>query len=78
MITESMGQIRATLAERLTAKGIENNEIDLFVKDVVRVVTHSPEANIETIKGQLQLLGWQYDYSDYGTILLIQACYQDG
>jgi hypothetical protein len=73
-----MDKIRAKLAERLAAKGIEDNEIDLFIKDVVRVVTHSPESNIETIKGQLLLLGWPDNYADYGTIQLIQACYQEG
>lgn len=78
MITESMDKIKATLAECLTAKGLEKNEIELFIKDVIRVVTGSPCSNLETIKGQLQLLGWQDDYADYGLIQLIQACYQDG
>ena len=78
MITKSMEKIRATLAERLAAKGLEKNEIELFIKDVIRVVTGSPGSNLETIKGQLQLLGWRDDYTDYGTIQLIQACYQDG
>ena len=78
MITESMDKIKATLAERLAAKGMEKNETGLFIKDVIRIVTSSPGSNLETIKGQLQLLGWRDDYTDYGTIQLIQACYQDG
>jgi len=78
MITKSMEQIRATLDGRLTAKGLEENETRLFIKDVIRIVTGSPVSNLEIIKGQLQLLGWRDDYADYGTIQLIQACYQDG
>ena len=73
-----MDKIREILAERLAAKGLENNEIELFIKDVIQVVTGSPGQNLETIKSRLQLLGWQDDYADYGTIQLIQACYQDG
>ena len=78
MITKSMEKIRATLDGRLAAKGLEENETGLFIKDVIWIVTGSPGSNLETIKGQLQLLGWQDDYTDYGTIQLIQACYQDG
>ncbi|MDP8241206.1 MAG: hypothetical protein P9X24_19125 [Candidatus Hatepunaea meridiana] len=72
-----MEKIRATLDGRLAAKGLEENETGLFITDVIRVVSGSPEQNLETIKRQLQLLGWREDYSDYGTVLLIQACYYD-
>jgi hypothetical protein len=68
-----MEDIRATLADRLTAKGLENNETELFIKDVIRIVTSSPEFHIDAIKNQLHLLGWHDDYTDYGTIQLIQA-----
>ncbi len=78
MITKGMDKIRASLDERLAAKGLEKNEIDLFIKDVFRIINVAPGLNLETIKRQLQLLGWQDDYADYGTIQLIQACYQDG
>ncbi len=78
MVVEILDNIRAKLAKRLATKGLESNEIELFIKDVVRVVARSPGSNIETIKGQLKLLGWRDDYTDYGTIQLIQACYQDG
>ncbi len=72
-----MEDIRTKLAERLSAKGLESNETDLFIKDVIRIVNSSPGSDIDTIKGQLHLLGWRDDYTDYGTIQLIQACYQD-
>ncbi len=49
-----------------------------FIKDVIRIAAGSPGTNIDTIKSQLHLLGWQDDYTDYGTIQLIQACYQEG
>lgn len=70
--------IRAKLADRLSAKGLESNETELFIKDVIRTVTSTPGSNIDAIKSQLHLLGWHDDYTDYGTIQLIQACYQDG
>lgn len=70
-----MEDIRAKLADRLTAKGLEENETELFIKDVIRIVSNSPESDIDAIKGQLYLLGWRKDYTDYGTIQLIQACY---
>jgi hypothetical protein len=73
-----MDNIKAKLADRLAAKGLESNETELFIKDVIRIVTDSPGSNLETIKGQLHLLGWRNDYTDYGTIQLIQACYQGG
>jgi hypothetical protein len=78
MITKSMDKIKATLAERLAVKGLQKKKMGLFIKDVIRIVSVSPGFNLETIKGQLQLLGWQDDYADYGTIQLIQACYEDG
>jgi hypothetical protein len=72
-----MDEIKKALAERLAAKGLEENETGLFIKDVIRIMTGSPGLNLETVKGQLQLLGWRDDYIDYRTIQLIQACYQD-
>ncbi|MFC1815911.1 hypothetical protein ACFL0M_08215 [Thermodesulfobacteriota bacterium] len=72
-----MDNIRAKLADRLTLKGLESNETELFIKDVIRIVTSSPDLKLDAIKGQLHLLGWHGDYTDYGTIQLIQACYQD-
>ena len=73
-----MEDVREKLADRLAAKGLESNETDLFIKDLIRAVANSPGSNIETIKGRLHLLGWHNDYTDYGTIQLVQACYQDG
>lgn len=73
-----MNEIRTTLDERLTAKGLEKNEVKLFIKDVLRIMSRSPESNLEAMKGELLLLGWREDYTDNGTIELIQACYQDG
>ena len=69
--------IKKKLAERLTSKGLESNETALFIKDVIRLVSNSPEIDIDAIKSQLHLLGWRDDYTDYGTIQLIQACYLD-
>lgn len=73
-----MEDTRVKLADRLTAKGLENNETELFIQDVIRVATGSPGFDIDAIKSQLHLLGWRDDYTDYGTIQLIQACYQNG
>ena len=72
-----MKRLRAKLAERLAAKGLERNETELFIRDVIRIVTHTPEWNLATIKAQLHLLGWNDNYTDYGTIQLIEACYHD-
>ena len=77
MVARDMDKIRLKLNERLTAKGLESNEIELFIKDVIRVEAGSQGQNLETINGQLQVLGWQNDCADYGIIQLIQACYQD-
>ncbi len=70
-----MTDIRTYLAQRLVAKGLEDNEIDLFIKDVIRNMIDSPWHNLATIKGQLHLLGWCDEYTDYRTLELIQACY---
>ena len=78
MITDCMEQIRTALDGRLAAKGLEENETGLFIKDVIRIVTNFPGSNHESIKGRLELLGWRDDYTDYATIQLIQACYQNG
>ena len=72
MIAHIMDKIKMKLADRLAAKGLESNETELFIKDVIRIVTNSTGSNIETIKGQLHLSGWHEDYIDYGTIQLIQ------
>jgi hypothetical protein len=73
-----MEEIRSTLAHRLAAKGMQGNETELFIKDVIRSATSLSGSNLETIRGHLRLLGWSDGYTDYGTILLVQACYQDG
>jgi hypothetical protein len=73
-----MDDIRAKLAQRLSAKGLESNETNLFIKDVLRVIASSPEMKTHIIKSKLNVLGWPNDYTDYGTIELIKACYQDG
>ena len=58
-------------------KGLENNETGLFIRDILRIVSDRPELNIESIRGQMCLLGW-YDHTiDDWTIQLIQVCYQD-
>lgn len=72
-----MNEARVQLARRLASKGMESNETELFIKDVLRIATDSSELDIHAIKGQLHLLGWHEDYTDYGTIQLVQACYQD-
>jgi hypothetical protein len=58
--------------------GMEKNETGLFIKDVIRIVTGSQGSKLDSIRGQLQLLGWRDDCVDYGTIQLIKACYEDG
>ena len=45
-----MEEIRAKLADRLTAKGLESNETELFIQDVIRIVTSSSGFDIDTIK----------------------------
>ena len=70
--------IKKKLAERLTSKGLESNETDLFIKDVIRIANNSPEIEYDAIRAQLHVLGWRDDYTDYGTIQLILACYLDG
>ena len=72
-----MGDIKAKLADRLTAKGLENNETELFIKDVIRFVTSSPGFDIDTINENLHLLIWRDDCVHIGIIEPIQACYHD-
>ncbi len=69
--------IRTKLTERLNSKGLEANETELFIRDVIRIKNGSPESDIETIRGQLHLLGWRDDYTDYSTIQLVLACHQN-
>ena len=54
-----------------------DNETDLFIRDVTRIVTGSLLSNMVTIRNNLRLLGWRDEYTDYGTIQLIQVCYQE-
>ena len=70
-----MKRIKASLDERLAAKGLHKIESDLFIKDVRRIINDSPWMNLKNINGQLRLLGWQDGCGDYTTIQLIQACY---
>jgi hypothetical protein len=49
----------------------------LNIRDVIRIGSNSSGSSLETIKSQLNRLGWHDDYIDYGIIQLIQACYQD-
>ena len=73
-----MDNIKAKLADRLAAKGLESNETELFIKDVIRIVTDSPGSNLETIKGQLHLLGWGDLELDYRTFEIATASFEGG
>ena len=46
MTVEIMDNIKAKLADRLAAKGLESNETELFIKDVIRIVTNSHGSNL--------------------------------
>ena len=59
-----MDMVRTKMAERLEAKGLEKNEVELFIKDVIRIVTSFTGSNLDACKGQLLLLGWREDYTD--------------
>ena len=48
----TMEVIEAKLADRLTAKWPENNETELFIKDVIWIVTSSPGFDIDATKGR--------------------------
>ncbi len=76
-MTVEMDNIKESLDERLVAKGLEKNEIGLFIKDVNRIVDAPPGFDLKTIQGRLKLLGWRDVYVDYWTIQLIRACYRD-
>ena len=76
-MVKEIEKFKASLGERLAAKGFQKIESDLFVKDVRRIINDFPGMNLTTINEQLKLLGWRDDSGDYTTIQLIQACYED-
>ena len=75
-MADQQNEIAYLLDERLIKVGLRNNEIDLFIKDVLRTTDVFPEFNLEEINLRLKLLGWGNICADYATIQLVKACHE--
>lgn len=70
-----MKTLKRHLSTRLKKKGLMENEIPLFVSDIVNSLQRRPSLNGPEINRRLRLLGWRCD-ADNTTLALVTASHE--
>ena len=69
-------EIEKTLINELKGKGIENNMIPRFIKDLAYSFQIDPYVNLSDVNDRLHFLGWEDVESDYQTFQLAVASFE--
>ena len=69
-------EIEKTLINELKGKGIENNMIPRFIKDLAYSFQIDPYVNLSDVNDRLHFLGWEDVESDYHTFQLAVASFE--
>ena len=68
--------IEKTLISELKGKGIENNIIPRFLKDVAYSFQINPSVSLSDVNDRLHFLGWEEVELDYHTLQLAIASFE--
>ena len=71
-----MNKLICRLSTQLKAKGLMDNEMNLYIRDILRTLKLSSTANLITMNNRLRLLGWSYEV-DGAIVDLVSACNED-
>ena len=69
-------EIEKTLINELKGKGIENNMIPRFIKDLAYSFQIDPYVNLSDVNDRLHFLRWEDVESDYQTFQLAVASFE--
>ena len=70
-----MNNLMKQLSKRLREKGMMDNEMSLYILDVLRILRISPAVNLKMMNNRLKLLGWHYEM-DCATADIVSACHE--
>ena len=65
--------LKEVLTKQLKEKGIEQNQMPLFMKDLVNALSVSDSLDLSVVNNQLHVLGWTDFELDYHTFQLAKA-----
>ena len=68
--------IKETLINELKGKGIENNIIPRFIKDLAYSFQIDPSVSLSDVNDRLHFLGWEDVELDYHTLQLAIASFE--
>ena len=68
--------IKETLINELKGKGIENNIIPRFIKDLAYSFQIDPSVSLSDVNNRLHFLGWEDVELDYHTLQLAIASFE--
>ena len=68
--------IKETLINELKGKGIENNIIPRFIKDLAHSFQIDPSVSLSDVNDRLHFLGWEDIELDYHTLQLAIASFE--
>ena len=60
------------LTRKLLEKGFLDIEIDLFVKDILRMVQDNPGISLKDLRNRLDLLGWNHSMANHSLIQMVR------
>ena len=73
---ERSADIEKTLINELKGKGIENNIIPRFIKDLAYSFQIDPSVSLSDVNDRLHFLGWEEVELDYHTLQLAIASFE--
>ena len=73
---ERSTDIEKTLINELKGKGIENNIIPRFIKDMAYSFQIDPSVSLSDVNDRLHFLGWEEVELDYHTLQLAIASFE--
>jgi len=73
---ERSTDIEETLINELKGKGIENNIIPRFIKDLAYFFQIDPSVSLSDVNDRLHFLGWEDVELDYHTLQLAIAFFE--
>lgn len=73
---ERSTDIEKTLINELKGKGIENNIMPRFIKDLTYSFQIDPSVSLSDVNDHLHFLGWEDVELDYHTLQLAKASFE--
>ena len=70
--------IEKIFIEHLEKKGVEQGNVDRFIKDLINSKFDDPNTSLHQVSSHLTFLGWEDTLIDYYTLQLAKAYLENG